>query len=103
MASVNIVLSKRDGSVVVLPLVSGEYDAVMEYEPTSESAVVPDIQADAHHGNEQIWEIRSDVDIRVAFGPDPEVSLITGRLIFAGIPETFGADDGQKIAIMLAG
>lgn len=101
MASVNITLSKRDGGVLVMPLTKARYDDQREMEPTSASQV-PDIHADHDHGNALIWEISSDVDIRVMFGEDPVVTMATGRRLFAGIPYTFGAERGQKVAVILA-
>jgi hypothetical protein len=95
-----VTLSRRRGGVIVLPVLQAE-PAVSSVDVTPSSS--NQTLAVVAGSDDEIWELAFDTNVRVRFGENPTVTATSGRLLFGGVPYTYAAKQGQKVAVILAG
>lgn len=94
-----VTLSKRRGGSVPMPVLQAEPEAGPLDVTLSNVNQTLSIIAES---DDDIWELAFDTNVRVHFAANPTVTATTGRLLCAGVPYTYAAKQGQKIAVILA-
>lgn len=94
-----VTLSKRRGGSVPMPVLQATAKAgPLDVTPTASSQTLGIVAG----SDDDIWELAFDTNVRVHFAENPTVTATSGRLLCAGIPYTYAASNGQKIAVILA-
>ncbi|MEV4609786.1 hypothetical protein MRBLMR1_004885 [Neorhizobium sp. LMR1-1-1.1] len=94
-----VTLSKRRGGSVPMPVLQAQAKAGPLDVTLTNTGQLLGIVAES---DDDFWELAFDTNVRVHFAENPTVTATSGRLLCAGIPYTYAAKEGQKIAVILA-